>query len=488
VLLLASAVVAAMEEGAEVALKQHSGTAGADAAAGLGRSEQQQQLTEHPLALARPVLLAVALWQFMEKGRYPEVAVSCVFQLWRSQVARARWPDATTDLCKGDVEAQAPMIHDSRTSAGSFAYVEQLGVTPPPAAGWVPREDWEDDRGIVSPRGSGRKDWWANRASKDWIYHSNEDMYFHLPSNSLWERREMRCCDPEASQHTFCRVDAVHLQALSHFAKSMDSALVPMAWQAWVRYARKRNGHHTAAQPPPVSPVGQRPVTSDLKRPVKASSPRTSNSGPQCSAGPPEPSQQPEPPSGCGGAAAEPSKLAAAGDADGGAGVAAVPATPAVLAGAPAVPPKAAPAGSKAAAAGGSTREAEGEKKRRGGFCLCLRSRSRPGKIEYGSAPRTDLEGGPGPPKNSQVRGAASTASAGSDVSKAMEWATKLNEQLQPEATEAKEASQPTLDAVDRHMRRLEIFLAEVKRNPQRLITHVERRRAERTYLAYVVV
>jgi len=43
------------------------------------------------------------------------------------------------------------------------------------------------------------------------------------------------------------------------------------------------------------------------------------------------------------------------------------------------------------------------------------------------------------------------------------------------------------VDTAERHMRRLEVFLADVKKNPQRLANHVEKRRADKTHQAYLV-
>jgi len=42
-------------------------------------------------------------------------------------------------------------------------------------------------------------------------------------------------------------------------------------------------------------------------------------------------------------------------------------------------------------------------------------------------------------------------------------------------------------EIAERHMKRFERFLAEVKKNPQRLVKHVEDRRAEKTLIAYIV-
>lgn len=58
-----------------------------------------------------------------------------------------------------------------------------------------------------------------------------------------------------------------------------------------------------------------------------------------------------------------------------------------------------------------------------------------------------------------------------------------------PETPAAEDAApKPQCDTAERHNRRLDLFLDEVKRNPQRLVTHIDRRRAEKTHLAYIVM
>uniref|UniRef100_A0A7S0B650 Uncharacterized protein n=1 Tax=Pyrodinium bahamense TaxID=73915 RepID=A0A7S0B650_9DINO len=89
------------------------------------------------------------------------------------------------------------------------------------------------------------------------------------------------------------------------------------------------------------------------------------------------------------------------------------------------------------------------------------------------------------PKSTTKQQRAQRTSSFSRESTPQVEWPERGRpEQRSP----VKDAPRPSSDTVDRHMRRLEQFLAEVKKNPQRLVTHVERRRAEKTHLAYIVV
>mmetsp|Transcript_104112 Transcript_104112/g.303967 ORF Transcript_104112/g.303967 Transcript_104112/m.303967 type:complete len:480 (+) Transcript_104112:80-1519(+) len=474
---------------------------GADIAAGPIRLEQR---IDHPLTMARPLLLVIALWQFLERGRYPEVVVSCMFQIWRAHVSRGRWQDAATVISGKDMEAQAPAILNSRTSAASFACIEQLGVTPPPNAGWVPRDEAaESEPGIDGLKKEQHREWWSNMNTVEWIYHSNEDKYFHLPSNSLWERRETECCDPVAGPHTYCRVDAVHLQALSHFAKTMDTALVPMAWKAWVFYWRRRTGRHSVAQPP-LAPIEEGPAEPASKETKESSrSPHTSNE---------HPAQRPsslatESAQGAPAAGREQgSPDAAAGKGPSGEEKATVELLAVAAAGvdklvsekkSPFLRTGSSKVGMQSTADSSELAKAlpqtladraedgslAGEKPR--GCCLCFRIRGR-SKVKCSTSDSTACELPKGVP--AEVLEKAANTAAGGAARERNSSLVSWTEEEQPEPAPAKQAPQLNCETLERHMRRLELFLTEVKRNPQRLVTHVERRRAEKTHVAFIVL
>lgn len=199
----------------------------------------------------RPVLIAVACRHYMERGKYPELMVSCVFHIWRTQLANGRWKGdkgVSTDLSNGDAEGQRPLLPDSKTSAASFACLEALGVTPPPAKGWLEQDRTGSKDNERSPKRT--SEWMGNPANPEWIYHKDKDMYFHMPSNTLWEKHKIDCYDPKAmaSPHTYVRVDAVHLQALRNFATSLDSMILPTAFQAWVKVARQKRSGRRAGE------------------------------------------------------------------------------------------------------------------------------------------------------------------------------------------------------------------------------------------------
>jgi len=142
-------------------------------------------------------------------------------------------PSPQTDLTLQDLEGRLPKVPESITSAASFACLETLGVLPPPEEGWLPRataEQTDKEEEVM---------WWANVMDQDWIYNGIEDKYFHLPTRSLWEKRDLESCDPLAPPYTFLRLDVMALEALRQFAGSVDRTLVPMVFQAWVRVVAK---------------------------------------------------------------------------------------------------------------------------------------------------------------------------------------------------------------------------------------------------------
>eukprot|EP00927_Polykrikos_kofoidii_P042338 TRINITY_DN36227_c0_g1_i2.p1 TRINITY_DN36227_c0_g1~~TRINITY_DN36227_c0_g1_i2.p1 ORF type:complete len:554 (-),score=93.88 TRINITY_DN36227_c0_g1_i2:284-1945(-) len=193
----------------------------------------------HPLALLRPMLLALVLSPFAARGEHPELVMRSLFELWRAERRRRRWKVApSSDISTECAEEAKPSVPpESKTMAG-LSWIQELGVSPPPSNGWVPRSSKNRDPNHEDV--ATKSEWWGTTATSDWIYHQGDSVYFHVPTSSLWERREMFCCDPEVDNYTFYRVDAVHLKALSLFAASLDSSLVPMAWAAWVNFLKKR--------------------------------------------------------------------------------------------------------------------------------------------------------------------------------------------------------------------------------------------------------
>lgn len=475
----------------------------------------QEAANPNPITLAemRPALMAWALGPFMEHGKHPELVFSFVFKLWHAYVRGLHrdesWPDT---LFFVDVEDPVPTISESKATTASFACIEELGVTPPPASGWQDKP---------APEGEQKSEWQVNPENRDWIYHTTDDMYFHLPSNSLWERREMECCDPKAEAHTYYRVDAVHLQALSMFAAALDSALVPMAWKAWVRYMRKKKDRHFGLSKPPASPhKGQ-----NSRRKDQSGQGTSAKQGSRSQGGSARDSDTPQ---------QTMSREASRGSRDKGADTEpptkAPPAEPP-----PAEPPPAEEATTQAVSSDSSSRRspasqqgwkpsldvipsqdalgeaepaAESEKQpmtvppdasdqkkdsgdedvtKRGLMCFrCFgrsRSRHRPDPIkrpvESAAPPRTS--------KAEVVAAAPDTkpAKESSMSSAAVEW-VRFNEGK--DAADLKEVPKPCVDTVERHMRRLEQFLEIVRRNPQKLIDHVERRRADKTTLAFAML
>mmetsp|Transcript_43072 Transcript_43072/g.108259 ORF Transcript_43072/g.108259 Transcript_43072/m.108259 type:complete len:400 (-) Transcript_43072:1139-2338(-) len=207
---------------------------------------------------SRPVLMAFIFRHWGERAKHPEVVLSCLLQAWRAQKSMARWQESRTDLTRKDMEVNLPPVLDSRISAASFACVEQLGVDPPPSKGWKPLPQKGEDS---SPKAA---EWLRSTLSADWIYHTQEETYFHLPTSTLWEQREVKCVDPKAPAHSYFRVDAFHLQALAHFAQNVDSGLVPLAWQAWVRYTRKRIASRLAELAKSQEPAGDMDQNSSM--------------------------------------------------------------------------------------------------------------------------------------------------------------------------------------------------------------------------------
>ncbi|CAK9050231.1 unnamed protein product [Durusdinium trenchii] len=173
--------------------------------------------------------------------------------------------EAESCLSEADREAAVPKMPETKTSAASFASMEALGVPLPPTQGWKPE----------SSATKGQSMWLMHQSKSEWIYNMTEDKYFHLPSKTLWEKRPLKSQDPRLPAFTYVRTDAFHLQALRHFAASLDSGAVPLAWQSWVLYVKKKRAVQIAPTPPVVEEV-----------PVDAGTPTTAAAGAVASSSP----------------------------------------------------------------------------------------------------------------------------------------------------------------------------------------------------------
>lgn len=354
----------------------------------------------------------------------------------------------TSELNKLDMEAQLPKVPDSITSAASFACLETLGVMPPPEEGWLPRKQ----------ESGGDPEWWANIGDADWIYNGVQDKYFHLPTRSLWEKRDLLSCDPHVPACTYVRLDAMHLEALRHFATSADSSIVPMVFQAWVRLIQKerRITKDRAVRP---TPAGGEQLPSVLPPPplLKEEPALLKESeGPSATIAPAVGLKDP--------VRMEPSPV-----------------------------PLVAPVGAK----GQVEKSGHPKSRRKKGFCFCVFARF--GRIEEEEADTPEESGAnkllPASDRTAstsagsyaplQGRGAKDGLSAvkGTDAVLAQSG----DQQLASAGGASKEAQKAQSETVDLHLRRLEQFLNDVKKNPQRLVTHVEKRRAEKTGMAFLV-
>lgn len=444
-----------------------------------------------PISLmeVRPALAAFALSPFMEKGIYPELVFRTFFELWHTEACRVRktssWEDvdALVDNIVG--EEKVPMVSKSEATTAALFCIEALGVSPPPDSGWVPRENTQNS-GAGGSAEEVKADWFRNVERPEWIYHSSEDMYYHLPTSSLWERRVVECREPDVEGHTYFRVDAVHLQALSHFATSLDTGLLPLAFKAWLRYMRKKKDRHFGLPAPPASP-GKGGVKGQSKS--SGSKERAANPSGEPLAGTKEGvSGQAE---GTGGADSREAGAAAADAAQ------APPLSElAGTAKAPDVRPDDPEAGVGATqdpkpGAEDQPLASKGENNRKGLFCLrCFRSSRKNARSESNGPAETT------PDAAAQSLTAAATASsaakskqngpAGAIETKSDSLAASAR--MTDSARSSLEAKHPSIETVDRHMRKLESFLELVKKNPQRLVDHVERRRQTKTTLGFMVM
>lgn len=415
------------------------------------------------------------------------------------------WSDVRTDLSVKDAEASTPQVAESKTSASSFACMKALGVTPPPADGWAPLPKTERSD---SPMG----EWQRSTSSIDWIYHASEDRYFHLPSNTLWEQREVDCCDPQASSHTYYRVDALHLQALAQFARHMDSTILPLAWSAWLQYTRKKKRTKSSSSRK-VSDFTPVPSVASLRTGTASSLAELDKKDAVWAETVVEQDGVEE----AGGNPTEAVDLILAErklklhtctsledlDAIDIAQPAQEPMTICV-------------AKSVSFAEDEVTMHSSSEKNltpKRRGCCpfLCGRCRRRTEKQSNALSAANELDGASSRGGLTPMRHTATTMStatirstetmnskksrfakvhtmlgAKEKDSNAMRSGRSIDTDVTVMTNQSSgPPNPPELD--ERHTRRLEKFLADIKRNPQRLVSHVEQRRAEKTFLAYIV-
>lgn len=395
-------------------------------------------------------------------------------------------------------------VLDSKEQTAALFCVEELGVVPPPDTGWVPRDSKGGEEHTID--GSTQPEWWRNTENRDWIYHAAEDKYFHLPSNSLWERRSLDCADAAAEIYTtYFRVDAGALQALSHFAMSLDIGLMPLAFKAWVRFMRKKKDRHFGIPAPPSSPGKGRTSSSRAKSQVKVSSPKTSKPREstdvlfytsQMSVGTTSiPTRSVDPANGLVQgddlACPPPSFIrleVAAEVAPGNEQQSTVEADALKQSdkkGIASVNANSGSANAQDAQAKEDQPLASKNDRGKGLFCLrCFRSskaRARP-QEKVGAIVQ------PEPTKQSLVETLASSAdnekpSQDREVHEESKSSPRQTVHTIPETS-----ARPTIDTVERHMRKLESFLELVRKNPQRLVDHVDRRRQDKTTLGFIVV
>jgi len=339
-----------------------------------------------------------------------------------------------------------PKVPESITSAASFACLETLGVLPPPEEGWLPRATGEQkDKEEVM--------WWANVVDQNWIYNGIEDKYFHLPTRSLWEKRVLESCDPYAPPYTFFRLDAMALEALRQFAGSVDKTLVPMVWQAWVRVvAKERRGVSNPSKSHSQGIAGSKPPLLPITSLPKFD----------------EPAEIEKPP---------PAPEASVAQAE-------VPV----------------PAASNQPSEDKPLSSSPLKPRRKKGFCFCVFARFGRSGEEEDLWEGARLSGKSGTdeartPSTSAGSSAASQVRSAKDAPPAMKGvegggpvptAAPGTVVTSPKKEESTVTEAVKSEIAELHGRRLEQFLNEVKKNPQRLVTHVEKRRAEKTGMAFL--
>eukprot|EP00913_Durusdinium_trenchii_P022272 g20926.t1 len=333
-------------------------------------------------------------------------------------------------LSEADREAAVPKMPETKTSAASFASMEALGVPLPPTQGWKPE----------SSATKGQSMWLMHQSKSEWIYNMTEDKYFHLPSKTLWEKRPLKSQDPRLPAFTYVRTDAFHLQALRHFAASLDSGAVPLAWQSWVLYVKKKRAVQIAPTPPVVEEV---PVDAGRKPEVEA--PAEVETSPGLVEAPTELKSQVNEPS-------------------------------------PPAPPEPEPAPQAP-----QTTAKTPKPKPRGGCCLCLRSSSHLSRVD--SDADSDEEASPflPKPKSEPAPVQASDRTASTATPQASHPTTTRSGLDTPGHIAAKvEVPRVVYPADELQTRRLQHFLAEIGKNPQRLVVHVDRRREQKTAMAFM--
>jgi len=346
-----------------------------------------------------------------------------------------------TVLSADDIEAAVPLMPKTTiTSAASLMSMEALGVLPPPSEGWK----------SASQATKGQSMWLTHRTKSEWIYNMTEDKYFHLPSKTLWEKRPLESQDSRAPPFTYVRTDAFHLQALRHFAASLSSGALPLAWQSWVLFIKKKRAVSIVSAPV----VEEVPVHEGGGTPV--AHPEVEDRPPDIPAAPVEPAAPlPSPPE----EEKEEREMVEP--------VANQSKTP---------PP---PVDLKAR--GRPKRPGRG-----GGCCLCLRSSSR--LVE---SDNSDEEVSPFlPPKSEPPRSTSmpppSNRTDSTSTPQALGVGSTRSGWETPQETPKPEVPRVVYPADDLQTRRLQNFLAEIGRNPQRLVLHVDRRRELKTTAAFM--
>jgi len=371
------------------------------------------------------------------------------------RVATQAWSDLACHISEHDSEGGLPVVQNSRASAASFAFVEQMGVRPPSAVGWAMQQETQSEG------------WLNSVPASEWIYHVADEVYFHLPSSSLWKRIEIDCQDPHAASHTFHRVDAVHVQALSHFAQSMDSALLPFVWAAWVKHTKRRRARVGSSAAAANAEAGKQRETGKAHQ-VPTEEPRKSQ--------------------------VETSTLEL--------GATAVADTSTQN------NAEVFPRGGTNAGGGGTNdmtlvdnfisedqEMLESPISRPSWFCFRPRRRGSRGKSQGNYRSESSMMSGS--TQDSSIKPNALHVSrlsspsrkSGSSFTDEVGSPGRVSEELTKPSPQVSRVHVPVArSSAARHERTLEQFLSEVKRRPERLIAHVDKRRAEKTHLAYLVV
>ncbi|CAJ1441565.1 unnamed protein product [Effrenium voratum] len=345
----------------------------------------------------------------------------------------------STDLSKEDAEAVVPKLPEGNTSAESLFSMEALGVLPPLDRGWKPKSEAIQ---------KGKSMWLTHNTAADWIYNMTEDKYFHLPSKSFWEKRPLESQDPKAPPYTYVRMDAFHLQALRHFAASLETAALPLAWKSWTLFVRKKKvAVQIAAEAPTVEEV-----------------PTSAGAGPHVDENLQLPSEHEE-------SRSEATEVEDAKEPEGEEPTQETPApVPAPL---PEVRQSAVTTPSR---------------KPKRGFCGCLRASPVESDEESEEAtllPASEPEM-PKPISEMSTITVVTPQERASDTSSHAGVSPQKETPTTPAAVPKPEVPKNIYSVDDLHTHRLENFLAEIGRNPQRLVIHVDRRRDGKTAIAFM--